>query len=49
MVVMNHAVWLSLFASGALAVVAWLAGRAGQSAPTRPLAVPSSRRVRRNR
>lgn len=47
---MNHAVWLSLLASGVLAVVAWMAGRAArQAARTRPLVVPSSRRVRRNR
>ena len=47
---MNHAVWLSLGASGALAVVAWTAGRsARRAARLRPLVVPPSRRVRRGR
>jgi len=46
---MNHAAWLSLLASGALAVVAWIAARsARQAAWLRPLVV-TSRRARRRR
>jgi hypothetical protein len=41
---MNHAVWLSLLASGSLAAATWMAGR---SARLRPLIVP--RRTRRGR